>query len=467
VPATPTAQFEQSQAETATDTAEETEGDDPVQLVSLDQTPPTPEEPNPSASPATHPIADPLFGSEILDVESLIAAVLSSNPSMQAATAAWAATAERYPQQVALNDPVLQTMFAPGTYSSNSATQPSYYLGFAQEIPWHGKRQLKGQIAAWETQAAAWDSHEVRLRLSNAARLAYFDYYLVQRELELNARNLQVTQDARSSAKSKYEANQVSQQDLSLADLELATLKQERVELLRSEKIATARINTLLHRHPDHPLPVSVQQLTVNSGEVDPLRLYDVAAAHRPELSAIAARIQSEQAAVALACKEYYPDFEVMGRYDQFWTDRVQRGQLGVNMNIPLNQGRRDAAVREAQFRVAKLNAEYAQKQDSINEEVRVAASELEASLESVAIYENDILPAATRNLDAAQAAYIAGSVDFLSLMEARRQFITRQVAYHRVLTEFHRSQANLELAIGMPISEVVWPSDPTPAVEN
>lgn len=456
--AEPALSAQQSQDEGSATVSAEGEGqttnavESRVTLTALDHPHPLLTESAPAPAGSRGDGDDPFLGAATLEVDSLISVVIARNPSMQAAAAAWAASAERYPQEVALDDPMLQTMFAPGTWGSNSTTQPSYYLGFAQQIPWHGKRQLRGQIANWQAQAAAWDTHEVRLHLANAARLAYFDYYLVQRELELNAKDLEVTQDARSSAKSKYEANQVSQQDLSLADLELASLKQERVELLRSQKIAIARINTLLHRRPDHPLPPAVQQLAIGSQTADSMILYDLAVSHRPELSALVARIQSEQAAVALACKEYYPDFEIMGRYDQFWTDKVQRGQVGLNVNVPLNQGRRDAAVREAQFRLAKLSAEYAQKRDSINEEVRVASSELESNAESVAIYEQEILPAAALNLDAAQAAYLTGRVDFLSLMEARRQFIDRQVAFHRILTEYHRSRANLELAVGTPL---------------
>ena len=56
--------------------------------------------------------------------------------------------------------------------------------------------------------------------------------------------------------------------------------------------------------------------------------------ADREARAAVGGIAVAEQNAVALACKEFYPDFEFMGRYDAFWTDRVQRGQVGMNMNI-------------------------------------------------------------------------------------------------------------------------------------
>jgi cobalt-zinc-cadmium efflux system outer membrane protein len=395
---------------------------------------------------------DPFAEAAELQLELLVSAVTSRNPSLQAANAAWSAAAERYPQAVAFDDPMMQTMFAPATFSSGSPTQSSYVLGVAQRVPWHGKRALRGQIAEWDATAASWDASEVQLRLEAAARIAFFDYYLVQRELELNQKNVEVTQDSRSTAKSKYEANQVSEQDLSLADLELAKLEQERLELNRAETIAIARINTLIHRTPGHPIPPAPHKLEIVEDQQDIDSLRETALQERPELAALAAKIQSEQAAVALACKEYYPDFEFMGRYDSFWTDTVQRPMVGMNMNIPLNRDRRGAAVREAQCKVTKLLAERAQQEDMVREEVQIAYARVEASKKAAVLYNKRVLPAAEANLGSARSAYIAGSIDFLSLMSARREFITQQIGFQRTLAEYHRSRADLERAVGAPL---------------
>jgi cobalt-zinc-cadmium efflux system outer membrane protein len=391
---------------------------------------------------------DPFAGMTELPLDRLIAAVHDRNPSMQAAQAAWAIAAERYPQAISLEDPMLQTMFAPASFASNMS-QSSYYLGAAQKIPWHGKRALRGETAKWESVAASWDAEEVKLRLAAAARMAFFDYYLVRRELELNNKNVDVMQDFRGTARTKYEANQVSQQDLSAADLELAKLKQQRLELKQAEWMAVARINTLLHRRPDHSLPAPPQQLTIESSIPDSAALRDIAGRNRPELAAINARIQSEQNAVALACKQYYPDFEFMGRYDAFWTDAQQRPQVGMNMNVPIQKNRLAAAVREAQFRVTKLVADYALQADLVNEEVEIACARASTNHETAVLFETTILPSAQTNLDTARNAYIAGSIDFLRLMEARRQFIDQQIGYQKTLTEYHRSRSDLERAVG------------------
>ncbi|HUP78746.1 MAG TPA: TolC family protein, partial [Pirellula sp.] len=147
--------------------------------------------------------------------------------------------------------------------------------------------------------------------------------------------------------------------------------------------------------------------------------------------------------------KEYYPDFELMTRYDAFWTDRVQRGQLGMNMNIPIQNDRRAAAVREAQFRVQRMCSELAAQQDAVNEEVQMAFARVEASRKTVMLFRDRILAIAEVNLETARAAYIAGSIDFLRLMDAKRQTTEQQIGYQRALTEYHRSVAELQRSIG------------------
>lgn len=385
----------------------------------------------------------------VLQLDRLIAEVLEKNPSLQAAIAAWSAAVERYPQAISLDDPMFQSMFAPATFTPTADTQSSYYVGAAQRIPWQGKRGLRGEIARWEAVAVSWSTEEARLRLTAAARIAYFDDYLIHRQMELNEQNIAVMQDFRSTAKAKYEANQVSQQDLSAADLELAKLEQKSLELRQMKRSIFARINTLLHRRPDLSLPPPVKQLSVDGSVPDFPTAQALALQHRPELSALSAKMQSEQNALLLACKEYYPDFEVMGRYDAFWTNAVQRPQVGMNMNVPLYRGRRDAAVREAQFRLCKIRAEYDQQSDLIAEEVQVALARVESNRDSIGLYEQRILQAADANLNSAKAAYEAGAIDFLRLMEATKQYIEQQIGYQEKLTEYCRSRADLERSVG------------------
>jgi len=414
-----------------------------------------------------HPISgsDELFvGQTELSLPDLVSEVHRRNPTLQAALAAWGAASQRHPQVVALEDPVLQSMFAPGSFSSSSNVQASYFVGIAQKVPWAGKRALRGQIAQSEADAAGFDSQDVRLRLTEATRLAFLEYFLVERDRELNRANIEAVGKFRDTAKAKFEGNQVPQQDLLQADVELALLESRRIELDQNAKVVLARINTLLHREPQLSLPPPPKRLDIADGlpQVDSLR--QLALDQRPDLAAQLARIEAEQASVALAMKEFYPDFEIMGRYDQFWTDVVQRSQAGLYFNIPLNQSRRHAAVCEAMFRASKMRAEYDAQVDAIRSDVQAGYARLEGSHRNVRLYDTSLLPKAEENVSAAYAGYEAGTVDFLRLVAAERQLIELQEKYQEAVTDYYRRLAELERVIGTPIGGATEHSSGEPA---
>jgi outer membrane protein TolC len=393
---------------------------------------------------------DPFAGEPELPLPLLVAEVQRRNQSLQAALAAWGAAAQKYPQVIALDDPTLQTMVAPASISPYSGVQASYIIGVGQKLPWWGKRELRGDVALWNAAAASRDYEETQIRLAAAARLAYYDYYSAFRQLEVNDAGLAAVQAFRDTARSKFEANQVTQQDVLQADVELAQLEQRRVEIEQMRQVAAARINTLLHREPQLPLPIPVEHLNVADHIPDDNLLRVQAVENRPELGALVARLRAEQNALALMCKEYYPDFEIMGKYDSFWTDPNQRGQVALNLNIPLNAARRQAAVEEAIFRVRKMQADYNQQVDTVRNEVQAAYARLAASRRTLELYDEKLLPASRDNVAAATSGYTAGTIDFLRLIQAQREFIDLNEKYQAAIADYHRNQAELDLVVGI-----------------
>lgn len=397
---------------------------------------------------------DPFVSVMELPLSLYVEAVLQRNPTLQESVAAWQAASQRFPQEIALEDPVFQSALAPQGVVS-SMIDGGYMVGIAQKVPWSGKRYLRGQRALAETNAAGWDYQDARLRLTESARLAYFDLYLAERELEVNAENIRLAHEFHQTALRRYESNLVQQQDVLQAEVELSELARRQVEFERMRRVAVARMNTLLHRLPDHPLPSPVRVWTYNEEQPPVAEVRARAVQQRPDLAAIQARIQAEQANVALACKEFYPDFEFMARYDTFWQERPLRTMIGMNVNIPLNnKGKRTAAVNEAMFRVQRLQAEYAREVDTIHNSVDSAYARLEESRRTVQLYHDRILPAAEANVEAALAGYNTGTLDFLRLIEAQRQLIDLRERHFQAMAEYQRRRAELERIVGLGLGE-------------
>lgn len=406
-------------------------------------------------SPPRAPVAgeNPFAGMKDLSVEALVEQVLARNPTLAQMIAAWQAASARYPQVTSLEDPMLGAKLGPGSFGSNTVDF-AYMVELSQKFPFPGKLGLRGQSALAEASAAGNEVEDVRLQLIESARSAFYDYFLVTRALEINEENLKRLKEFKENAEARYKTGLVPQQDVLQADVELGREGERRLTLEETRLITVARMNTLMRLSPDSPLPPPPKELSPGAmlPEVQMLRVS--ALASRPDIGALENRIQADQAALALAQKEYYPDVEVMAGYDAFWQERPLRTQVGLRLNLPVRLSRRDGAVAEAQARIMQRSAELDRLKDQVGFQVQEAYEKVRKSEKAVRLYQKTILPAAEANVKAAQAAYTTGKTPFLSLIEAQRNLINLRDRYYEAVADYFRRGATLERVVGGPLKE-------------
>src|SRR5262249_43417995 len=200
------------------------------------------------------------------------------------------------------------------------------------------------------------------------------DYYLARRALAVNQEAQRLLQEFREQARQRYEkVPGANQQDVLQADVEIGRQRERLLMLQRMEQVAGARVNTLLHLPPDSPLPPPPFDI----GPLEPLPdvalLRAAAPAQRPDVQALADRVRAEQAALALACKEFYPDVEVTAAYDTIMGNGPTRDlapQVGVRVNLPVRHARRYGMIAEAEARLAQREAALARQTAQVQFEV-------------------------------------------------------------------------------------------------
>jgi outer membrane protein TolC len=375
-------------------------------------------------------------------------------------TAAWQAASARSSQTSVLDDPMIGAAIGPASIGSKEVDF-AYRLEVSQKFPFPGKRGLRGQSALADAAAAGNEVDDVRLQLIESAKSTFYEYYLVARAIAVNEENLRLLKSFREEAKTRYEKGLVPEQDVVQADVEQGRQRERGLTLERMRKVAVARINTLLHLPPETPLPLPPERLILGEAlpTADVLRAR--ALAQRPDLQALANRIASDEAALGLVQKEFYPDFEVMAAYDAFWQEKDLRPMLGVRLNLPVQKERRRAAVAEAQARIAERRAQLDSRIDQVNFQLQEAYEQVVESEQVVRLYEKTILPDARRNVEAARSAYETGKTPFLSLIEAQRNQAGLLDRSYEALADYFRRRATLERVIGGPIAP--FPSTPEP----
>jgi outer membrane protein TolC len=393
---------------------------------------------------------DPFAGEPTLAREALVEAVLRRSPTLRSAREAWRAALAQVPQATALGDPTVAYSVAPRSLAA-SDVQDGHQVELEQPIPLPGTLRLRGEEALAEAEAAGHDLDAVRLRLATLASSLFDELYVSARALEVSHHHTALMDELREVVRARYEAGEVSAQAPLSVEVELAQLERERATLEAAARLAAHSLNALLHRRPDAPLPpppVLLEPALAPAGDSDARRAAALAA--RPELRAAEAMVRGREASVALARRAFLPDVTLTAGYDGLWEEPELRPMVGVSVEVPLQLGRRRAALAQAEARLEQARSERAAVEAEVLVAVESGAVRVEEAQRVLAVVRERLLPAARDQLEAARAAFVSGQEGFASVIEAEEELREVELREHEALAALDRSAAELASATGV-----------------
>jgi outer membrane protein TolC len=275
-----------------------------------------------------------------------------------------------------------------------------------------------------------------------AVRRAFWGLVLAEESLGVLREQEEISKQAEGVARARYAVGQGAQQDVLRAQLEITRFEQLRAQQQAEIEARLAELARLVGRDVGREA-IQGAHLALRREPRDLAALQAEAEASLPELRAGAAGIEREQLAVDLAQRDFKPDFSVQAGY-------MNRGGLdpmwaaGVGVSLPLQRGRRHAAVAEAEAgrRAAVLQVEAVRAQIRFRTRERVA--ELRAAERIATLYADGLLPQARLSYEASIASYQAGKVPFLTVLEALSTLYRDRIDHLRVLAEHERIKASL-----------------------
>ena len=254
------------------------------------------------------------------DLPALVAAALANNPELKASQARWEMFRSRIDQARSLEDPMLMLKLQNWTVDEpfNSRVDPmtQRVIGITQQIPFWGKRDLRGEIASREAESYRWTVEERRLELARMVKETWYRLYYTDKSREIVARNIRILDDFITLAETKYSVGQGVQQDVFKAQVERSRLLDMGITLEQQRRTLQANLNALLYRPAETPIG------TIPDFDIKPLPLSDkelreTAHGSRPLVKGLEALIGKGEAGLRLAGKESYPDFNVSFEYMQ------------------------------------------------------------------------------------------------------------------------------------------------------
>jgi outer membrane protein, heavy metal efflux system len=393
-----------------------------------------------------------------LDLAEARARAMDNNPGLAEMQERYVALTHVAPQKGSLPDPVvsLNAMNLPwDSFDLNEEPMTQIQLGVSQMLPFPGKLSLREEVALFEAQVAMHSVDEMRLNLDMNVTLTWWEVYFLDRSLETIRRNQALLRQFVTVAEKKYEVGKGLQQDVLLAQLELSKLLDQEIRIETMREHRAIRLNVLMDESPNVDILIPI----VKPKQVKPLAkeaaLYQLAITNRPALRQEEAAISASETRLALAKKDYYPDFKVGVAYGNRQEDELGRSRndflsIMFSINVPLYAGSKQSkAVEQRSRELAKSRYSFLDQKNLIFSSIASATADHKQATDQVTLFSEGIVPQAQQTVESMLAGYQVDQVDFLNLVRSQVTLLNYELQYWKAFTEVHQSEARLRAAVG------------------
>ena len=395
-----------------------------------------------------------------LNVDQLVEEAVKSNPEILAAKQKWEVFKEKVPQASAFPDPMLGLgiLNLPTNFSFKDEDMTMKEISISQMIPFFGKRKLMGEMAGKEAEAVFNEIQEKANRIIKEVKTAYYDLSHVYRSTEVVGRNKRIMEDFAKIAEARYAVGEGIQQDVLKAHVEVSKMVDELIMLGQRRRALEARLNALLNRSPESQ-PGEPEEVTFKKSVFAVEQLQSIALDINPTLQGMKKMIEAKEKAYALAKREYYPDFNLKFAYGQRdnGPDMKRRDMLTgmVELNIPIfYKSKQDRKVAETKADILSWEAQFRAMKNEVLYMIADMASMNQRTERQLELYRTGIIPQASLQISSAMSAYRVNKADFMTLLDAQTTLYRYELEYHQALTEYEKSVANLEAAVGKRLFE-------------
>jgi len=384
----------------------------------------------------------------------LIQEALAHSPMIMSARKHWQALTKVPLQVSTLSDPMIGlqqlTVGSPQPFSGYE-TSDFYYTGFgiSQDIPGPGKLGLRAKQAEKEAEAARAAYLVQQRQVIEQVRETYFNLFYLRKVMD-SLRGTQSELDhVAQTTESQYHVAMAQQQDILKAQLAQTDILKD-LEMNDEEfQQGQASLKAILGREQDSP-NIEIGEITSSDIPMSDGQLRQLALAKSPTLQQASAMEGQSDAALAVAKRDYVPDFNVGYAYQKTGPGFRDYYMLTLGMKVPLYFWRKQTpAVEQAALEKESTSADSYAKRLSVLSDLQNQIIALRTTSRVLKLYSDGLIPQAEETLISGTAAYRVGKVDFQTLLSAVIDVLRVKQEYFRTLADHEIAVAKLRQTIG------------------
>lgn len=355
-------------------------------------------------------------------VEDLVREALARSPEVARAASRATAARQRVAPAGTPPDPMVELMVQDvGAPWDPVRPMSMGRVEWTQALPWPGKLGARRDAAAADADAGDATADGVARRVAMRVRVAYARIHAVDRELEAIDASRALLEALVAAASARYASGQGGMEAVVRARIESSRLDERQADATARRAAWVAALNGLLDRPPGTVLG-RVAGLPDVSPDLDALEA--VALEKAPEIAASRSAERAARRRLEAARLDARPDFLVgVGAGTTLDGEPVATLRLGIGLPV-WRKGRTEPLIAAARAEVAAAGQGLRQSEVRIRSEFEELRAAWHRDQEQVRRYREAIVPQWAVAVEAARAAYLAGTGDFGTVVEDFRGWL-------------------------------------------
>lgn len=370
-----------------------------------------------------------------------------SNAGLKERWWVWKAALEQIPQDA--SQPGLALTYAQ-MFEKRETSWSQSTFGVANDpmasFVWPGKLKTAGRRALENAKAAGYRFEAARLNLRARVVMAWFDYALLAESIGTREADVALLAQIVEATDARVRAGAAPQQDLLKARTQ-RDLAGNRLESDRA-KVAGRRaaLNAILNREPAAALKLPEKFPPARPFQGTDPEILERLASRNPELEGLAREVRARKEAVTLMRQEYLPDFGLGVSGDAGGMARSIMGMLTAPF---VRYPAIEASIAQSKAELEMTRAARRQMEHDLKAKAVLLLYDLRNTDRQSVLYEASILPQAEMAVEAARAAYAAGRIPAVELLDSRRMRLEVRLMQAEFRAEREKLLAELEALTG------------------
>lgn len=298
---------------------------------------------------------------------------------------------------------------------------------------------------------------------------AYYGYCLAKSAQSVLDDTMKRLDDAEKTlARLRAEGSpQVTQMDMHKLAFYRQQGEVQKIQAENGAQFALSAIRLLIAAGPDEVIELEVEALAAPEGTLAPVERYIIdAAAHRPELKAIAAGLEAREQEVKIREAMYYPDFGIAGFARWMWTTSATRqispfaydpyndltAGIGLVMKYQWDFPQKGIRLEQARAEYEKMQHQRDLLAAAVKLEIEKTWGEANGAMKK-AERQTEAEKQARRWANAAYTAFDLGTGDTRELVDSFSAYATAGVQRIQAFHDVKVAVSGLTRAVGEPVN--------------